>query len=79
MFVEEFYKNDFCYYSRTSFDAAYTEPAQLDAAEKKLFALIDLEIDRGIEIVSEDRTPFDDIEFQFRLRGTDVKILIKKT
>jgi uncharacterized protein (TIGR03643 family) len=40
--------------------------------------LSDVDIDRVIEMAWEDRTPFDAIEFQFGLRESDVKELMKK-
>ncbi len=38
----------------------------------------DIEIDRIIEMAWEDRTPFDAIEFQFGLKESDVKALMKR-
>lgn len=35
-------------------------------------------IDRIIEMAWEDRTPFDAIEFQFSLKESDVKVLMKR-
>ncbi len=40
--------------------------------------LTDVEVDRIIEMAWEDRTPFEAIEFQFGLRESDVKELMKK-
>ncbi len=37
-----------------------------------------LDIDRIIEMAWEDRTPFDAIHFQFGLKESDVKALMKK-
>ena len=38
----------------------------------------EIEVDRIIEMAWEDRTPFDAIYFQFRLKEADVKALMKK-
>jgi uncharacterized protein (TIGR03643 family) len=44
--------------------------------ESKELTLI--EIDRIIEMAWEDRTPFEAIEFQFGLKESDVRALMKK-
>ena len=40
--------------------------------------LSEIDIDRIIEMAWEDRTPFDAIYFQFKLKESDVKALMKK-
>ncbi len=40
--------------------------------------LTDIEIDRIIEMAWEDRTPFEAIKFQFGLKESDVRALMKK-
>lgn len=44
----------------------------------KTISFNDVDIDRVIEMAWEDRTPFEAIEFQFGLRESDVKELMKK-
>lgn len=39
----------------------------------------EIELDRIIEMAWEDRTPFEAIQFQFRLNESEVKVLMKKT
>jgi len=41
-------------------------------------ALNSIEKDRIIEMAWEDRTPFEAIEFQFKLKESEVKVLMKK-
>lgn len=40
--------------------------------------LSEIDIDRIIEMAWEDRTPFDAIYYQFKLKESDVKALMKK-
>ena len=62
---------NFCYYSGLPSPMAYQE---ISEGEKELSLL---EVDRVIEMVWEDRTPFEAIEYQFGLKESDVKALMK--
>lgn len=54
------------------------EPTRKYKTTPKTLSFSDVDIDRVIEMAWEDRTPFDAIEFQFGLRESDVKEVMKK-
>jgi uncharacterized protein (TIGR03643 family) len=54
------------------------QPVNKNKSTAKTISFTDVDIDRVIEMAWEDRTPFDAIEFQFGLRESDVKELMKK-
>jgi uncharacterized protein (TIGR03643 family) len=63
-----------CYYSDLPSPAAYVKQ---EIADAKDVALTAIEIDRIIEMAWEDRTPFDAIEYQFGLKESEVKAIMK--
>jgi uncharacterized protein (TIGR03643 family) len=65
---------NYCYYSNLPSPMAYME--EIDVAQKIKLSL--QTIDRIIEMAWEDRTPFEAIYYQFGLRESDVKALMKK-
>lgn len=65
--------NTYCYYSDLPSPMAY----MLDEAIETQNKLSQIDIDRIIEMAWEDRTPFDAIEFQFGLKESEVKTLMK--
>lgn len=64
---------NYCYYSDMPSPWAYMEPEPVKT--KRKLSLQD--VDRIIEMAWEDRTTFDAIEFQFGLKESDVKALMK--
>jgi uncharacterized protein (TIGR03643 family) len=70
----------YCYYSDLPSPMAYMaleeteKPVQINYEKNKL---TEQDINRIIEMAWEDRTPFDAIEFQFGLKESDVKALMK--
>lgn len=74
--MEQLYDN-YCYYSDLPSPLAYMEEeeAVLPPAAPVLSAV---DIDRIIEMAWEDRTPFDAIEYQFGLKESDVRQLMKQ-
>jgi uncharacterized protein (TIGR03643 family) len=65
--------NTYCYYSDLPSPLAY----MLDEAIETQNKLSQFDVDRIIEMAWEDRTPFDAIEFQFGLKESEVKALMK--
>lgn len=65
-------EDNYCHYSDLPSPMAYVQQVE------KNTELTDEEIDRIIEMAWEDRTPFDAIYHQFRLKEADVKKLMKK-
>ena len=63
---------NYCYYSGLPSPMAY----QVILEGKKELSV--LEVDRVIEMAWEDRTPFEAIYYQFGLKESDVKALMKK-
>lgn len=74
--MEQLYDN-YCYYSDLPSPLAYMEEeeAVLPPAAPVLSAI---DIDRIIEMAWEDRTPFDAIEYQFGLKESEVRQLMKQ-
>jgi uncharacterized protein (TIGR03643 family) len=64
---------NYCYYSDLPSPMAYMEPEHIDARP----GFSESDINRIIEMAWEDRTTFDAIKFQFGLRESDVKGIMK--
>ena len=66
----------YCYYSDLPSPMAYmVDEEEKEPAQK---ALTEADIDRVIEMAWEDRTPFDAITYQFGLKESEVRQLMKK-
>ena len=65
----------YCYYSDLPSPRAYVEPEEFSPGN----GLSETDLSRIIEMACEDRTPFDAIQFQFGLRESEVKSLMKHT
>lgn len=73
--MDQLYDN-YCYYSDLPSPLAYMEEEIEQTAEPKKLSIAD--IDRIIEMAWEDRTPFDAIEYQFGLKESEVRQLMKQ-
>jgi uncharacterized protein (TIGR03643 family) len=67
----------YCYYSDLPSPLAYMEAGKLKP-EPETQALSAAVIDRIIEMAWEDRTPFDAIAYQFGLKESEVRQLMKQ-
>ena len=67
----------YCYYSDLPSPLAYMEAGKLKP-ERETRVLSAADIDRIIEMAWEDRTPFDAIAYQFGLKESEVRQLMKQ-
>jgi uncharacterized protein (TIGR03643 family) len=69
--------DNYCYCSDLPSPRAYIEDDMV-VCEVKAEGLTEMEIDRIIEMAWEDRTPFDAITYQFGLKESKVRELMKR-